>query len=674
MADGGRPPGTGNEPRPLVGRDTELRHLRNALREAATGSTQAVLISGDAGLGKTAIIRTLEPDAHAAGVATAWGHCWESIDTPPFWTWSQALLALHPDPDWSDVAPWVAAELQPLAAGDPLHAEIDDRDTPNHPRFVLFRAVSAFLRQMSQRQPLMVVIEDLHSADESSLLLFRSLVEEHRSEPILLIGTFDAMAAGRRVRHLALIDDIGRKAQTLRLAPLSAEEVASLFAAVSAAPVSAPVLSAVYEATEGNPFFVEEAVRLLESKGTLNRPDYSRGFRVPQGARGLIRARLMSLPEEGQEILSVAAVLGREFSANVLAEVVEIPRETVLDLLHDPVAAGVIDESGIGTYRFTHVLLRETAYEDLKAGKRMRLHARVADVLEKLYIDDEMNHAQELAHHWFKAAQAGDPTKTILFAEAAAEQALAQHAYEEAERLYQRALKASESIKGSREVRERLKKAVDDARELGSDAVPQHVDVRPPTEAMLKKDGDVWRVQFDGQNTLLKDSKGLSYVAKLLANAGRELHSLELTGSGGASPRRRAFGDTAELGSDPFGDLGPILDEEAKTAYKRRIRDLEEEEEEAARNNDPERATRASEERAALIQQIAAAVGLGGRNRRVGSAEERARVSVTRNVKDALRRIAEAAPSLGDHLHATIRTGTYCSYTPDPRLPIRWTT
>lgn len=656
----------------LVGRDAEMDELRGSLERAAGGSAEAVLVAGEAGFGKTSLVKALEADAIRQGFTTAWGHFWETVDTPPFWAWSQVLRKLHAHPDWSDVAGWVASELQPLAEGEPDHVHRSGQE-PERARFVLFRAVSALLRQLAQTQPVMVVIEDLHAADESSLFLFRSLVEEHRSDHLLLIGTYDPNNARRRGRHAALIDEIGRKARSLSLRALDEEEVGILFNRIVPALASGPILSVVYEATEGNPFFVEETAKLLSSRGTLNRPDYSRGFVVPEGARGLIRARLMSLPEEAQEILAVAAVLGREFKIDLLAEVTEIPPDTVLDLLHDPLSAGLIEESGIGSYRFTHVLLRETAYEELKAAKRMRLHRRVAEVLEDLYGDDEANHLQELAHHWFKAAQGGDLTKTIRFAEAAAEQALARHAYEEAERLYQRALRASESLKSSRELRERLKHRVQIAQERGCSAVAP-IPQTSTSEATFKNEGDYWRLRFGGAENLLKSSKGLSHVAKLLENPGKEIHSLELASfeRGPGSSATSAAQDG--LDADGLGDLGPILDDTAKKAYRARIQELEEEVEEARLFNDTEKAARADAERSALIQQIAGAVGLGGRDRKTGSASERARVSVTRNIKDAVRRISDADPALGHHLQVTVRTGTYCSYTPDPRLPIEWST
>ena len=147
--------------------------------------------------------------------------------------------------------------------------------------------------------------------------------------------------------------------------------------------------------------------------------------------------------------------------------------------------------------------------------------------------------------------------------------------------------------------------------------------------------------------------KGLGYLARLLAQPGREVHVLDLTGGAGA-------------------DAGPVLDERAKREYRQRVRELQGEIEEAESWNDPERAARAQVELDALIRQLAAAVGLGGRGRPAASSPERARVSVRKAIANAIARIAEHDADLGLLLSTTIRTGSYCSYTPDPRLPVDW--
>jgi CheY-like chemotaxis protein len=179
--------------------------------------------------------------------------------------------------------------------------------------------------------------------------------------------------------------------------------------------------------------------------------------------------------------------------------------------------------------------------------------------------------------------------------------------------------------------------------------------------ALFRREGEFWTVAFQGAAFRLRDSKGLHYISALLRQPGRELHSLDL--AGGPSD-----GKAVHVGSD----AGPILDPQAKAQYRARLDELEEELREAEQWNDRERVSRANEERELLAHELAAAVGLGGRDRKAASDSERARINVTRAIKAVLDRIAEHSPDLAEHFEATLRTGTFCSYVPDPSSPLRW--
>jgi hypothetical protein len=193
---------------------------------------------------------------------------------------------------------------------------------------------------------------------------------------------------------------------------------------------------------------------------------------------------------------------------------------------------------------------------------------------------------------------------------------------------------------------------------------------------VFRREGEYWTVCYQGSVVRLKDTKGLHHLARLLARPGRELHATGLEAAESqAAPAvpagRSAVG--AELGVRPdLGDAGELLDATAKASYKARLDDLRAELEEAERINDPARAARALYERDFLVGELARAVGLGGRDRRAASHAERARLNTTRAIRAAMANIARAHPSLGRHLAATIRTGRYCCYAPDPRAPIDW--
>ncbi|HEX6872595.1 MAG TPA: hypothetical protein VF163_15975 [Micromonosporaceae bacterium] len=189
---------------------------------------------------------------------------------------------------------------------------------------------------------------------------------------------------------------------------------------------------------------------------------------------------------------------------------------------------------------------------------------------------------------------------------------------------------------------------------------------------VFRREGDYWLVIFEGRTVRVRDLKGMRYLARLLATPGREYHVLDLVA---AEARREAHtdsGDAADLPRSALGDAGEILDAPAKEAYRRRLVEIDDDIERAHAIGDAERAAQADRERGFLVQELARAFGLSGRGRRAASASERARAGVTRAVRHAIARIDEHHPQLGEHLGRTIRTGTYCAYGPDPRVPTQW--
>ncbi|HSK94058.1 MAG TPA: AAA family ATPase [Candidatus Angelobacter sp.] len=190
-----------------------------------------------------------------------------------------------------------------------------------------------------------------------------------------------------------------------------------------------------------------------------------------------------------------------------------------------------------------------------------------------------------------------------------------------------------------------------------------------PAGCRFRREGEYWTIAFGPDEFRLRDAKGLQYLARLLGEPGREILAIELAQTGRPRASRHV---EAGLRMTDLGDAGAHLDDQAKQAYRRRLHALQEELDEAESWNDPERSGRAREEMGMLARELSRAVGLGGRDRVSGSANERARLSVTRAIRLSMARIAEHSAGLGDHLEATIRTGTYCSYRPDPRVPVDW--
>ena len=660
----------------LVGRARELSALVSALDSALDGVGTTVLVVGDQGMGKTRLVSELSSRARARGAGAVWGRCWEGGGAPAYWVWIQIVRGLIDEigesfvthlGERAELVAQVVPEVAKLAGVEAAPVTPEDR-------FSLFDAFAITLASIGRERPLVIVLEDLHAADEGSLLLLDFLAHGSRNSRLLVVGTYSDSEAPEEVSRL--IASIVSQGRRVELTGLERDEAAEIYRRFAGQDPTEPMLAALYSATEGNPFFLEEAMRVATSVGDLHRPDHSLGFRVPEGAREVVERRLAPLPEEVVKVLAIASVIGREFDVAILSEVCDTAIEPLMDTLADATKVRIVKEIGaLGRYSFAHVLMRETLYESLAAGERMRLHRLIGEVLEDRYAGDVDTHLDELAHHFFKAAQAGDKQKTFDYLTRAAHHARSVTAFEEAARLYGRALKIAELAGISSTKRAKLTKDLEAAKERSQQ--PSY-SVTAPKKSVSKdsrfsREGDYWTIEFEGTTSRLKDAKGLRYLAQLLANPGREIHSLELVAATEGRATKGAKHVDPEMSSEGFGDAGAVLDATAKAQYRRRLEDLQEQIQEAEDFNDPERGVRAQEEMDALLEQLGAAVGLGGRDRKAASQAERARLSVTKAIKSAVTRIAEADDALGRHLVTTVKTGVYCSYNPDPRVALEWT-
>jgi non-specific serine/threonine protein kinase len=200
--------------------------------------------------------------------------------------------------------------------------------------------------------------------------------------------------------------------------------------------------------------------------------------------------------------------------------------------------------------------------------------------------------------------------------------------------------------------------------------------LHPLEEAVFIRQGDYWTIRYQGQTAILKATRGLDCLGYLLRHPARDVHVSELLAGRLGVPAPSLLSCLQEVGVHAviagFQDAGSILDSRAKAEYKQRIEELRNELDEAERFNDSYRAANARSEMGAIAGQLAAAVGLGGRDRRASSGAERARSAVTKRIKEAIKRIAEVVPPLGRHLAARIKTGYFCSYNPHPDRPVAW--
>jgi hypothetical protein len=307
----------------------------------------------------------------------------------------------------------------------------------------LFKAVTELLKKASSARPLLLILDDLHAADDASLLLLQFLARDLRSARLLVVGIYREVEAARQPGVGAAVGDLVREGQLINLQGLDAEAVRDLIERLSGVAPSAAEVAAIHQATEGNPLFVREVVRLLASQGTLGRPGRG-GVPIPGSVRALIGRRLALLSADAVQVVSAAAVVGREFDLSLVGAAGDLPVDRVLDSLSEAVTLGLVAEEpgAVDRYRFSHSLVREVLYDGLPIPVRTRLHRRVGEAIERLHGSGSEVHVAELAGHFAEVAAGGQAANALAYARGAGERAMRMSAYEEAAAQYQRGLYA----------------------------------------------------------------------------------------------------------------------------------------------------------------------------------------------------------------------------------------
>ncbi|NKZ05007.1 AAA family ATPase, partial [Actinomadura latina] len=409
----------------FVGRVGELARLAEAARDAAAGHGCLVLVGGDAGMGKTALAERFGGGLAGQGWTCAWGRAPETGGAPAAWPWAELLRDLTAAaPPAAGLAGRLAPLLDDAATGHAAtgHAATGHGDTGHGDtdvstgRFRLHLAVADYLAGVADTAPLLLVLDDLHWADEETLALLVRLAGRLRDRRVLLVATFRqtevaeglAAALAALARHEPVRIDLGG---------LSPDEVAVLVRGTCATRLDDAELSAIAERTGGNPFFTRETARLLDAEGL---PAATR--RVPAGVGDVLRRRIARLPEPARAVLRDAAVLGRDADLRVLAELAG-DDETVIDAVEAGLGSGLVTEPAPGRMRFAHALVRDTLYAGLSRARRTRLHGRVAAALER----HTPGEVAAIAHHYLESG--ADPDRAVRYARRAAEAAEARFAH-----------------------------------------------------------------------------------------------------------------------------------------------------------------------------------------------------------------------------------------------------
>jgi eukaryotic-like serine/threonine-protein kinase len=440
----------------FVGRERELEEMRALLEDALGGRGHLLLLTGEPGVGKTRTAEELATYAQVRGAQVHWGRCHEADGAPAYWPWSEAIRSYVRDADpvglaWqlgreaADVAQ-IVPELREVLGEVEVLPELE----PEQARFRLFDSVGTFLRGASESRPLVVVLDDLHWADEPSLLMLRFIARQIADSGLLLVGTYRDVELGR---HHPLAETLSELAgiehgRRIALRGLDAAGVARYIEMTAGSEPPPGLAERVRDQTAGNPFFVAEVVRLMASEGRLNQAAGSAGWElaIPQGVREVVGRRLDQLSEHANEVLRFAAVCGRVFYLDVLDRVCDRPRQEILGVIDQAVGARLVTESQRepGRYSFAHALVRDTLYAEVPTSQRLQINRDIGEALEQIYADDLDSRASEVAHHFLEAASPGDTGRAVEYAQRAARQATDGLAHEEAASLYRKALDALE--------------------------------------------------------------------------------------------------------------------------------------------------------------------------------------------------------------------------------------
>ena len=446
----------------FVGRDRELAQMDLVWTRVTGAERQLILLAGEPGIGKTRLASEFARVRSASAATVLVGRCDEEALVPyqPFVEALSWYVRVCPERD-------LRAQLAAIGGGaelGPLIPEVLRRvpDLPTQPamnpegqRYRLFEAVAGLLAQAAMVRPMMLMFDDLHWADKPTLLLLRHVVRASSAAPLCIVGTYRENELTRTHPLAEMLSDLRREPAVTRLSLRGLEEaqVKGLIDALVGQDAPPRLTQLMAGSTEGNPFFIGEMLRHLTETGALTAfhtgsagGKSAAALGLPEGVKEVIGRRLSRLSEACNRTLSLAAVLGREFDIEILEALGDLPEDRLLDAIDEGVQAQLIAEAAVraGRFSFVHALIRETLYGELTTTRRVRLHRRVGEAIERLAQGRSDPPLADLAYHFVQAASADVADKAIDYATRAGDRAADTLAHEEAARFYDMALQSLE--------------------------------------------------------------------------------------------------------------------------------------------------------------------------------------------------------------------------------------
>jgi len=439
---------------PFIGRGPELQAVLGALDRAEAGTDQLVMLAGDAGMGKTRLCQEVAAEAARRDILTVWGRCYEEPGAPPYWPWIQAIRSVIDTWDDTRLRALLGDEAAPIAGIVPeVRSRLGKPPSvsplePDQLRFQLFHAITQVWQRIATETSLVLILDNLHWADPTSLRLLSFLAAELGEHRLMLLGTYRQTELSREHALGESLADLTRCPgyRRLHLTGLNRDETAQFLHSAMGASPSPEVVAAIHERTEGHPLFLVETFRYLLAErhtgSSFAQTDTDVLNAIPEGVREIIGKRLNRLSVSCARMLAIAACIGRTFSTELLRPLVpEISEEALLAALEEALVANIIEAQPTpDQYQFSHALIRETLYEEMMPLRRARLHLQIGELLEARHRDAIEPYLPQLAYQFGAALPEGAPARALDYMRRAADAAAALLAHEEAVRLYRQAL------------------------------------------------------------------------------------------------------------------------------------------------------------------------------------------------------------------------------------------